>query len=516
MPGLLPTLGNGAATIGNPQQQDESLAQLLAMYQRAEAERKRGEQMGQTEYIKDSGALGVLASVAQAYMGKRVRREADESATDLTGRILEAQRREKKEEAAAAALAEEQKYLRERTRRKSEATELGLSGRDLTTYTLTGEMPKESRLIPQMTDQGLVMVDPVSGAYTPARAAQGDPATPAPTPGMGEGVMGDSLASAVEWVESRGNPNAVSPKGALGRMQTMPGTLRDPGYGIAPARDDSDAERTRVGREYLTKMTDLYGVEGGLAAYNWGPGNWEAALQRSGGDPRRALASAPAETRAYVPKVLGRTGGQPSAQPLAGGNTLRPAGYSRQVAADARAERGDARADEQMVLSRRSADRADESLRIQRENAARAANTPTEGERGAVGYYQRTVAAEKTLLQLEGSGYDPSNLRDQFTAGKGALRNWAATDEGQVYRQAQEDWVRAKLRKESGAAIPPDEMEREISTYFAQPGDSQQVIAQKARSREVAMSGLKAAAGRAVPKSSGKRLRFNPQTGKIE
>jgi hypothetical protein len=114
------------------------------------------------------------------------------------------------------------------------------------------------------------------------------------------------LHAAVEWVESRGKVNAVSPKGAIGPMQTMPKTLKDPGYGVVPARDNSVAELRRVGQDYIDAMYKKYGMKGGLAAYNWGPGNWERALKRAGGDVDRALASAPKETREYVPAVMSR------------------------------------------------------------------------------------------------------------------------------------------------------------------------------------------------------------------
>lgn len=116
----------------------------------------------------------------------------------------------------------------------------------------------------------------------------------------------EGLYGAVEFVESRGNVNAVSPKGAIGPMQTMPRTLIDPGYGVAPAKDRSVGELRRVGRDYLDAMVKEFGVEGGLAAYNWGPGNWQKALKRAGGDAGKALLSAPKETRDYVPKVLGQ------------------------------------------------------------------------------------------------------------------------------------------------------------------------------------------------------------------
>lgn len=49
-------------------------------------------------------------------------------------------------------------------------------------------------------------------------------------------------------------------------------------------------------------------MTGGLAAYNWGPGNWDRALASNNNDVSAALSGAPAETRAYVPKVMDRVG----------------------------------------------------------------------------------------------------------------------------------------------------------------------------------------------------------------
>lgn len=127
------------------------------------------------------------------------------------------------------------------------------------------------------------------------------------------GLLGSDLIpgleQAVMQVESGGNPAAVSSKGAVGTMQTMPGTLRDPGYGVAPARDQSPAEQERVGKDYLGAMLRQYAdPRAALAAYNWGPGNVDNALRAAGGNVDAMLASAPAETRAYVPKVLAQAG----------------------------------------------------------------------------------------------------------------------------------------------------------------------------------------------------------------
>jgi hypothetical protein len=124
----------------------------------------------------------------------------------------------------------------------------------------------------------------------------------------------ERLTAAVERVESGGNPNAVSPKGAEGPMQVMPKTGKKPGYGVAPARDKSPEENRRVGREYLSAMVNKYGdIDTALVAYNWGPGNTDKWLKK-GADPEKL----PTETQNYVPRVkglLGETPVQPQAQP---------------------------------------------------------------------------------------------------------------------------------------------------------------------------------------------------------
>lgn len=106
----------------------------------------------------------------------------------------------------------------------------------------------------------------------------------------------------------------TSTKGALGAMQVMPGTRVDPGYGVVPAKDDSDAERTRVGRDYLQAMVKNYAGDAAKAwaAYNWGPGNVDAAIKEHGAN---WLAHTPAETKNYVAKnlaALSNGGGAPA------------------------------------------------------------------------------------------------------------------------------------------------------------------------------------------------------------
>lgn len=109
-----------------------------------------------------------------------------------------------------------------------------------------------------------------------------------------------NLYDDVEYWESRGDQSAVSPKGARGVMQLMPGTIKDPGFGVKPMRADTEEENRRVGREYLDAMYRRYGDQvTALAAYNWGPGNVDKWL-KSGADPKKL----PAETRKYISNIM--------------------------------------------------------------------------------------------------------------------------------------------------------------------------------------------------------------------
>lgn len=124
----------------------------------------------------------------------------------------------------------------------------------------------------------------------------------------------------------------------------------------------------------------------------------------------------------------------------------------------------------------------------------------TEGERNAAGYLMRMQEATKLLDQFEGSGSPSygSQAAGSIPFVGSMARRAVMTPDQQQYRQAQEDWVRAKLRKESGASIASDEMDREIETYFPMPGESPQVIAQKRKSRLVANDAFRSSAGRAA------------------
>jgi soluble lytic murein transglycosylase-like protein len=109
------------------------------------------------------------------------------------------------------------------------------------------------------------------------------------------------LLEAVAQTESNCSAEAVSPAGALGVMQLMPGTARQLGV---DARDP--AENIMGGAAYLREQIDRFGgrLDLALAAYNAGP----AAVER------RNAASAFPETRTYIARNLDRLADQSLSQ----------------------------------------------------------------------------------------------------------------------------------------------------------------------------------------------------------
>jgi len=120
-------------------------------------------------------------------------------------------------------------------------------------------------------------------------------------------------------------------------------------------------------------------------------------------------------------------------------------------------------------------------------------NTPTQGQATAGSYATRMAEAEKRLSSVE--GYDPTNITDNTLGNIPLIGNYAKSSQGRQYSQSQKDWVRAKLRKESGAVIGADEEKGEIETYFPQPGDDAETIEQKRIARMIATNNMIREAG---------------------
>ena len=105
--------------------------------------------------------------------------------------------------------------------------------------------------------------------------------------------LSPALIEAMVWQESRWRANAVSPVGARGLAQLMPGTARD--LGVDPNDPFANLEG---GARYLREQLDRFDgdIEKALAAYNAGPGR----VMRANGIPRIR------ETQLYVAAIMGR------------------------------------------------------------------------------------------------------------------------------------------------------------------------------------------------------------------
>lgn len=77
----------------------------------------------------------------------------------------------------------------------------------------------------------------------------------------------------------------------------------------------------------------------------------------------------------------------------------------------------------------------------------------------------------------------------------GVAGNWMISKDQQRVDQAQRNFVNAVLRQESGAVISEPEFENAKKQYFAQSGDSKEVIAQKRANRKLVIEGFKKMAG---------------------
>tara|TARA_R110000868_G_scaffold42429_4_gene143540 strand:+ start:326 stop:1849 length:1524 start_codon:yes stop_codon:yes gene_type:complete len=125
---------------------------------------------------------------------------------------------------------------------------------------------------------------------------------------------------------------------------------------------------------------------------------------------------------------------------------------------------------------------------------------PTEGETNAAGFAQRMELAQSIFERLP-AGSQPgmgTRVAEAVPFVGGALARGAVQSaDTQMFDQAAQDWIRAKLRKESGAAIGVDEARQEYATYFPMVGDTPEKIAQKAEARRVVTLGMKNSAGKA-------------------
>lgn len=162
-----------------------------------------------------------------------------------------------------------------------------LAGRPVTSDAASGELA-EASAASDVTLPDHAIADPaLAAAAIPLRYA----------PKLAELAarfdLSPALMEALVWQESRWRENAVSPVGARGLAQLMPGTAR---YLGVDAQDPF--ANLEGGARYLREQLDRFDgdLEKALAAYNAGPGR----VERAGGVPNIR------ETKHYVAAIMGR------------------------------------------------------------------------------------------------------------------------------------------------------------------------------------------------------------------
>ena len=202
-----------------------------------------------------------------------------------------------------------------------------------------------------------------------------------------------------------------------------------------------------------------------------GDGSYEAAMAKAGGVPE-----APAQFRAATPEEANQYGAKGGQIEIATNRFYPidvPKGSSLSVGPDG-------------------------SILFTEGETTPTEKPKTEGQSSAASYLQRLVGAEELFGKFALEGNTTIPLTKLPSIGTAIESNILNGPEQQLI-QAQRDWVRAKLRKESGAVISPEEEADERRTYFPQPGDTPDTIEQKRQSRLAAQRQLEIQAGDGEP-----------------
>lgn len=128
----------------------------------------------------------------------------------------------------------------------------------------------------------------------------------------------------------------------------------------------------------------------------------------------------------------------------------------------------------------------------------------TEGQSNAVAFVSRMIQSDSAIKKqlgaisptggfYETSGYDPTSLGS-------SIGRTVGSDNSRIYNTNAQDFIRAKLRKESGATITPDEFNADAAIYTPSgAGLDQRDLLLAETKREEAIKSMIAQAGPAAP-----------------
>lgn len=131
-------------------------------------------------------------------------------------------------------------------------------------------------------------LSPAFGSISRPKSAKKNATTNGVTMSASSDKIAAKIRDSMIHQESRGKPNAVSPKGAVGLMQLMPETGKEwhKKLGITePYNPKNPEQNKKIGTAYISWLIDQFDndVELALTAYNQGIGRVKRLLKRVGG-----------------------------------------------------------------------------------------------------------------------------------------------------------------------------------------------------------------------------------------
>ncbi|MBX3017974.1 MAG: hypothetical protein KF767_08800 [Bdellovibrionaceae bacterium] len=177
---------------------------------------------------------------------------------------------------------------------------------------------------------------------------------------------------------------------------------------------------------------------------------------------------------------------------------------AKMFSSDAQADR---RMDNLEMLTQITGRRADLAAEIAAGKSAKPPNVSGEAWKAA-GFARRLQQTDEVLQGLANNGYFGPSRADQARA---FLPGEVQTPQYRTYDQSVRNFINATLRRESGAAISDGEFANARQQYLPQPGDSPEVIAQKAANRAQVFQNFKAEGASAFDQIP----YVSPTTGKV-